>query len=190
MNTNDIHQRYLHLLNVSLFPMIVVVFGLPGSGKSFFASRLASMINAYYIKSDRVRKEMLKTRNYSVKEKLSVYNAMFSQLIEAKKQNKNMVVDATFYKNEIRRNFISKAPGNERIIFIEVIADESLIRERLKKTRVDSEANFEVYKKIKEEWEPMDAPHLVLKSTNNNINEMLYKTTDYLQLKDDTRTDK
>jgi predicted kinase len=170
--------------------MVVIVFGLPGSGKSFFASRLASMINAYYIKSDRVRKEMLKKRNYSVKEKLSVYNAMLSQLIEAKKQNKNIVVDATFYKNEIRRNFINKAPANDSILFIEVIADESLIRERLKKTREDSEADFEVYKKIKEEWEQMDEPHLVLKSTDENINEMLLKTTDYLQIKDDTRTNK
>ena len=170
--------------------MVVIVFGLPGSGKSFFASRLASMMDACHIKSDTVRKEMLKKRNYSVDEKLSIYNAMLSKLIEAKKQNINVVVDATFYKNEIRRNFISKGPANECILFIEVIADESLIKERLKKTREDSEADFEVYKKIKEEWEPMDEPHLVLKSTDENINEMLLKTTDYLQLKDDTRTNK
>lgn len=170
--------------------MVVIVFGLPGSGKSFFASRLAGMINGYYIKSDRVRKEILNKRNYSVEEKLSVYNAMLSQLIKAAKQNKNIVVDATFYKNEIRINFISKVPENELIVFIEVIADESLIMERLKKPREDSEADFEVYKKIKEEWEPMDEPHLVLKSTDENINEMLLKTTDYLQLKNDTRANK
>lgn len=178
MNTDDIHPGKLHLLIVSLFAMIVIVFGLPGSGKSFFASRLASTINACYIKSDTVRKEMLKKGNYSVEEKLSVYNAMLSKLIEAKKQNKNVVVDATFYKNEIRRNFISKAPADQRILFIEVIADEALIRERLKKKREDSEADFEVYKKIKEEWEPMDEPHLILKSTDDNINEMLYLARD------------
>ncbi len=165
--------------------MIVIVFGLPGSGKSYFASRLAGMLNAQYINSDRIRKEMLKERTYTIKEKLSVYNEMLSRFIEVDRQNKNVVLDATFYKNEIRRNFVNKAGGNKSIRFIEVIADESLIRERLKKAREDSEADFEIYKNIKEEWDPMDEPHLVLKSTNENIDEMLYKTTDYLNLKHD-----
>ena len=163
--------------------MIVVVFGLPGSGKSYFAMRLASMINALYINSDRVRKEMLTKRKYSEKEKLSVYDEMLSQLIEARKQNKNVVLDATFYKNEIRESFINAVGENERIKFIEVIADESLTRERLKEIREDSEADFDIYKKIKEEWEPMDETHLVLKSTNDNIDEMLNKATDYLNFK-------
>lgn len=163
--------------------MIVVVFGLPGSGKSYFAIRLASMINALYINSDRVRKEMLTKRTYFEKEKLSVYDEMLSQLIEARKQNKNVVLDATFYKNEIRESFINAVGENERIKFIEVIADESLTRERLQEIREDSDAGFDIYKKIKEEWEPTDEPHLVLKSTNDNIDEMLNKATDYLNFK-------
>ena len=38
--------------------MVVIVFGLPGSGKSYFASRLAGIISADYINSDRVRREI------------------------------------------------------------------------------------------------------------------------------------
>ena len=66
-------------------------------------------------------------------------------------------------------------------------ANESVISERLKITRADSEADFVVYKKIKDEWEPFNQDHLILQSTNDNIEEMLHKATDYLNLSNDRR---
>lgn len=170
--------------------MIVIVFGLPGSGKSYFASKLSTLINADYINSDRVRKQMLDKRTYSLNEKLSVYNEMLVQMKEFLKQKRNLVLDATFYKNDIRKKFIDEAELKGGITFIEVTADESLVIERLKIPRMDSDANFEVYKIIEEQWEPLYEPHLILRSTNDNIAEMLQKTADYLHLKDDKRTNK
>ncbi len=170
--------------------MIVIVFGLPGSGKSYFASKLSTLINADYINSDRVRKQMLDKRTYSLNEKLSVYHRMQLQMKEFLKQKRNLVLDATFYKNEIRKKFMGDAELKGGITFIEVTADESLIIERLKIPRMDSDADFEVYKVIEEQWEPMYEPHLILRSTNDNIAEMLQKTTNYLHLKDDKRTNK
>ena len=168
--------------------MIVIVFGLPGSGKSYFAAHLANKINADYINSDKVRRAMFDTRTYSINEKLSVYSEMLSQMKEVVKQNKNLVLDATFYKNDIRKKFLDEAVGEEvSVFFIEVKAEESVIRKRLQEKRVDSEADFEVYKKVKKQWEPLQDDHLVLQSTNDNINEMLYKAADYLHLKDDKR---
>ena len=84
--------------------------------------------------------------------------------------------------------FLDEAENSDDIIFIEVRAEESLIRERLKRPRKDSEADFEVYKKIKKQWEPLDEDHLILQSTDDNIKEMLEKTADYLRLKNDKRT--
>ena len=170
--------------------MIVIVFGLPGSGKSYFAAHLANKINADYINSDKVRRAMFDTRTYSINEKLSVYSEMLTQMKEVVKQNKNLVLDATFYKNDIRKKFLDEAVeavGEGSIFFIEVKAEESIIRKRLQEKRVDSEADFEVYKKVKKQWEPLQEDHLVLQSTNYNIDEMLYKAADYLHLKDDKR---
>ncbi|MEP7107406.1 MAG: AAA family ATPase [Ferruginibacter sp.] len=169
--------------------MIIIVFGLPGSGKSYFASRLAGMVGAYYIKSDQVRKEMFGLRTYSEKEKLSVYDRMLSKLMEAHKPHDKIILDATFHKREMRNNFTINIGSNEAILFIEVEADEFLIRERLKKTREDSEADFEVYKKLKDEWEPMNEPHLILHSTNDNIEDLLLKTMEYIKLKNDQGID-
>jgi predicted kinase len=129
--------------------MMIIVFGLPGSGKSYFASRLADKINADYINSDKLRRMMIDKRTYTANEKLAVYDEMLKQALEAGKKRTNIVLDATFYKNAIRKIFIGGVENGADIRFIEVRADESLIRERLKKPREYSEADFEVYKKIK-----------------------------------------
>jgi predicted kinase len=170
--------------------MIIIVFGLPGSGKSYFANPLAEMMNAEYINSDQVRKEVICQKSYSEEEKLSVYEEMLARMTKAATRNKNVVLDATFYKHDIRKKFIEGINQNEKVLFIQVIADESLIRQRLQTTRTDSEADFEVYKKVKQQWEPFDEPHLVLHSTNNNINRMLHKAAQYLNVNNDIRTNK
>ena len=168
--------------------MVVIVMGLPGSGKSYFASRLATAIEADYINSDRVRKTMIAKRTYSLQEKRSVYNEMLAQMKLAVKQKKNIVLDATFYKHSIRKKFIHEARNAGDIILIEVRAGESLIRERLKQAREDSEADYKVYKIIQAQWEALREKRLILQSTNNNVNDMLHTAVDYLQLKNDKRT--
>ena len=168
--------------------MVVIVFGLPGSGKSYFASGLARIVRADYINSDRVRKEILAQRTYSKQEKETVYNKMLATMKEDQEQNRNVVLDATFHKKETRELFVKEMEGRGGIYFIEVTSDENLIRGRLKNARPDSEADFKVYKIISRENEPMRQSHLVLQSTNDNIDQMLQKACDYLKWKNDKRT--
>lgn len=168
--------------------MIVIVFGLPGSGKSYFASRFAKVINAEYINSDRVRKEMFQKRVYSDEEKKAVYDKMLERMKESVKQKRDVVLDGTFHKKDTRKIFVEEMKGKGGILFIEIQADENIIMERLKKERPYSEADFEIYKLISLQNEPLNEPHLVLKSTDNNIDEMLLKASDYLKIKNDNRT--
>lgn len=161
--------------------MIIIVFGLPGSGKSYFASQLAKTINASYLNSDRIRMDLFKTRTNSEKEKAEVYSAMLSKMKEAVNQNRDLVLDATFHRNETRNSFIKEMEGRGSIFFIEVKADENVIRERLKKKRLYSEADFEVYKFIQQRWDPMTEPHLLLESTNANLDYMLETAIHYLK---------
>lgn len=165
--------------------MVVIVFGLPGSGKSFFASRLANLINAIYISSDKVRMEMYQQKTYSENEKLAVYDEMLRRMKEIIRESGKVVLDATFYKDEIRSKFIDVTQGD--IDFIEVVADVRIIQERLKKPRPDSDADFEVYQKIKSVWEKLNDDHLALQSTNDNIDEILHTAISYLNVRNDNR---
>lgn len=170
--------------------MIVFVFGLPGTGKSFFASRLAKMIHASYLNSDMLRKELFAERTYSNHEKKVVYDTMLDMTKEAIDTGQNLVLDATFHKKETRDTFIKQLSEQEEVFYIEIHSAESTIKERLKKSRPYSEADFEVYKLIQQQWEPFNEPHLVLESTNDNIEELLLKAAQYLGWKNDTGTDK
>src|SRR5688572_2508470 len=101
--------------------MIVIFMGLPGSGKSYLANRLSTAINADYISSDRLRKKMIACRTYSENEKELVYNEMLTQMRQAINQNKDLVLDASFYKNETRNKFRDEAGDAGEVIFIEIV---------------------------------------------------------------------
>lgn len=162
--------------------MIIAVIGLPGSGKSYFAGRLAAAIHAAYISSDKVRKTMMRTAHYSKEEKEKVYCQMLVQTQEAVKQNKNVVLDATFYRRPIRKKFIDQTRDAGGICFIEITAGESIIKERLKQKREDSDADFEVYQQVRKQWEPLQEPYLTLDSSENDVDGMLRKAIDHFQL--------
>ena len=169
-------------------PAIIIVLGLPGSGKSYFAQKLAEMIRADYVNSDRIRKELFPTRTYSPLEKSKVYKKMMERMRLAIAQKKKLVLDATFHSRETRNKFIEKAQG-ANLFLIEVQADEHLARERLKKKRPYSEADFKVYQLIRNQWEPLTTPHLTLKSTNENIKKMLQEAIRYLNRTNDEKAD-
>jgi predicted kinase len=167
--------------------MTIIIFGLPGSGKSFFAERLAKMLNAGYLSSDQLRKEMYAVRTYSFDEKMAVYDKMKMAMHEAIQNKVDLILDGSFYKESIRQKFKNEIAKGQAIWFIEVIADESLIRDRLSRPRAFSEADYEVYKKIKGEWEPMKEDHLIIQSTNSNVEEMLKKAKDHLSMHHDQK---
>jgi predicted kinase len=161
--------------------MIVVILGLPGSGKSFFAEMLANRLHAEYINSDQMRFAMHRFGQYSFQDKLVIYRAMLEQVEKLLVERKSVVVDATFYRQDTREQFINLAKAKSvPIYFIEVVADEALIRERLKRSRPYSEADFAVYTKVRDEFEELSTPHLTLQSTNDNITSMLSEAIQYI----------
>ncbi len=158
--------------------MVVIVMGLPGSGKSYFAEKLAGKMEAEYISSDRVREELFEKRTYSKAEKARVYEEMLKRTELAISHNKPVVLDATFYEEETRDMFLENL-GIQTFI-VEIQASESIIKERLKKKRLYSEADFEVYQMIRNKWIEVKQPHLFLESTDTNIDDMLNRALEYL----------
>lgn len=162
--------------------MIIIVFGLPGSGKSYFASRLAKRLEATYVSSDVVRKQLFTVRKYAGEEKTKVYDVMNKEMKEAIQQGKDIVLDATFYKENIRNEFKETAEAfKEKIIFIEVWADQKIILKRLSMKREHSEADFSVHLHIKKVFEPLKSDHVIIQSTQENIMEMMGEAFNYIQ---------
>lgn len=161
--------------------MLIMIAGLPGSGKSYFAEKLAAHLGAVYINSDQVRQTIHALGHYTDQDKLKIYEEMLRLATNSLKENKVVVVDTTFYRQSVRNLFFNLAKTLVvPVFFMEVFADEALVRERLKKPRKYSEADFKVYEKIKTAFEPIAEPHLRLQSNNENIGTMLNTAIQYI----------
>jgi predicted kinase len=168
---------------MSDYNIIVVVCGLPGSGKSYFAEALAQRISAVYLNSDRIRREISRQGMYSFSDKLITYRLMSERALESVNAHRDVVVDGTFYAKAMVDIFAKMAKDFRKVYFIKVVADEGLIKSRLDKPRNDSEADFDVYLKIKEQFQDLEVSHLTLRSTNDNLEEMIIKGLDFLKIK-------
>lgn len=147
--------------------MLILVCGLPGSGKTSISKLLAKRFSAMHINSDVVRKRLFPTPRYSEEEKRKVYLAMAAEAEKSLREGKNVILDATFYKNEFRRMMEETAmrAGTEVYVFVCEIG-ESETRKRIGQRKTGpSDADFGVYLKLKETFEPIMGRHLRIDSS-------------------------
>jgi|SRR6056297_1127923 len=161
--------------------MIILVFGLPGTGKTYFAERFAEKLDAVHLNTDIVREKLDFTGHYDEKTKQQVYNELFKQAQMEFKKGADVIVDGTFHLSR-RREQLEKLSNeeNKKIYYIEMKAEEKIARKRLKKSRKHSEANVDVYEMIKNEFEPLNKDCLELWSDNDDIDEMMNKAEKYI----------
>ncbi len=163
--------------------MLVIICGLPGTGKTTLAREVAKHIPAVHISSDAIRMMLLRKRTYSEKEKEGVYKAMFKKAEELITGGRSVVLDATFYKKMLREKARAIADKTKSKFFlVECTTPESVLRERMfarKRGESESEADFEVYKKIKEIFEPIEDEHLIV-DTSQPIERQVRLVMNYL----------
>jgi aminoglycoside phosphotransferase family enzyme/predicted kinase len=159
-------------------PMLTVISGLSGAGKSTLAKLLHKEANVKIITSDIVRKELhdidpysesktaFKTGIYTKTGTEKTYATLLERAEKLLKSGRSIIVDATFSKERFRGAALNTAlkTGAEFNI-IECTASEEEIKRRLKersKTKSVSDADFEIYLKQKELFEPIEEDHLTI----------------------------
>ena len=162
--------------------MLIIVCGLPGSGKSTLAKALSRKLKADYISSDVTRKKMFKEPAYTEKEKAAVYDEMAGKAEDSVRSGRNAIVDATFYVKKQRERFAAIARNaNAKVSIIVCRLDEKGAEKRLKGRWMGgpSDADYSVYLKLKERFEPVDGPHLEL-DTSLPKEEIIKHAMEYL----------
>jgi predicted kinase len=154
--------------------MLLAIAGLPGTGKSTFAKALAQALKADHWNTDIIRDALNLRGQYDVPTKEKIYAEMLLRTAATLEQEKTAVVDATFYKASLRKKYEDLAKRLQLpICWIEIKAAEDVIRGRVQQKRQYSEADFEVYLKIKAQFEPIEQAHLVVWSDQMKIEEMV-----------------
>lgn len=145
---------------------LILVCGLPGTGKTTVAEAIAAKAKAYVLSTDVIRREVVDKPDYSENEKEMVYNLVFGMAQQMLGSSKNVLVDGTFYRKELRDKVKKIAASmKSELVIVEVICDENAVRERLAKRCkgcCTSDADFSVYLKLKKSFEPIKEKHFTI----------------------------
>lgn len=150
--------------------MLIIICGLPGSGKTTLAEAVSKAVGAEHISSDIVRKKAILKPTYSEQEKSKIYDAMLAMAQDLLVHHEDVIVDATFYKKQVRESFIRIADGCKspyKVILCEL--PDAFVKARLqarkKSGRSMSDADYEVHLKVKKEFEPIEQKHLIVQTS-------------------------
>ena len=151
-------------------PTILVFMGRIASGKSTLAEEVAARLDIEHFSSDVIRKESaglpIDVRTPSEKRKdlyhkestIKTYEAMFTKAKNDVGKGKNVVLDATFGKRNLREQLLSFFDDTESTIrFIEAQAPEEVRKKRLAKrsdkNKIISDARLEDFEMLNQNYE-------------------------------------
>lgn len=138
-------------------PMMILMIGLPRSGKSTFVNNVLSSANYICISADNIREELTGDKSIQSNDK-EVWKLLYEKFDSAIKNKENIVVDNTNLKIKYRKRFVDPALKNNYFViyasFMNI--DEDIILDRIEKTNFPiniyhrMKAGFENF--TEEEW--------------------------------------
>ena len=174
----NISKRYISLASRYQFgidkPILVLVCGLMGTGKTTLAAQLQDLLCAEYFNSDVIRKELYSdvTKEtssttpylegiYSTEATHKTYDELYSRAKIKLKNNMPIIMDASFSKSKFRKSAQALARSTDaKLVIIEcLLADEivlSRITERIKDLGNISDGRPELFTKQKQDWENIE----------------------------------
>lgn len=160
-------------------PILVVVSGLPGTGKSYFCSRLAERLPSIILESDALRKTLFPQPSYSQTESTRLFKTIRLLVERLLKRGLSLILDATNLSERYREYFYSIADRLDvKLVLVSVEAPPLLVKERLetrlKNPQEKSDASWEVYQKMSYSVEKIIRKHYVA-DTSRDITPVLDK---------------
>lgn len=164
-------------------PVLLVMSGLPGTGKSTLARLLADRLPACVVASDALRRTLFPEPTYTGTESRVLFDLCHRLCAELLRGGRNVVFDATNLKERHRNeaNHVAAATGT-RLLLVRLVASEAVVAARLahrvsaagNPSRGDSlavtigdqsDADWLVYQRMQAEEEPIRRPHIAVDSS-------------------------
>jgi hypothetical protein len=162
-------------------PSLVVVSGLPGTGKTFFCRKLAERLPFVILASDALRKILFPYPKYNEEENRRLFPACHALIEELLRKGIPLIFDATNLLERHREHLYHIADKSRaRLILVRAEAPEEVVQQRLlaREKRVDlqdnSEADWKVYRKMKSRKEMISRNHFVV-DTSRDISPVIDK---------------
>lgn len=142
-------------------PCLVLVGGLPASGKSYFSRHLAQQLPAAVLESDALRKALVSRPTYSWQENRRLFQACHQLIGDLLRRGIRVIFDATNLQEAAREQLYRVADrAGAKLVVVWVEAPPEVVWERMgaRQRGLDphdqSQADWEVYRRLSESAEP------------------------------------
>jgi hypothetical protein len=165
-------------------PLLVACCGLPGVGKSTVSAYVAEQLPAARHRSDEVRHDLFDDPEYTPAEGRRTYDELLNRTRAGLDAGEAVVVDGTFKHVDDRDRIVSVAvETGVTARFVHVTCPPAVVRDRLRSRTDDaSDADVDVYRKHREQFEPLDREHVAI--DNSGSLEDTYRQVDRHLLSD------
>jgi predicted kinase len=155
-------------------PPLILISGLPGTGKSFFCRKLTERLSFLILASDTLRKILFPYPQYKEGENNRLFSACCVLIEELLRKGIPVIFDATNLFERHREYFYRAAERTGvKLILVWVEAPTEVVRQRLlarvkpSVSQCDSEAGWEVYNEMKPRKEKISRNHLVVDTSQD-----------------------
>jgi len=151
---------------------LLITCGLPGTWKTETSEEISKIKGYPILRSDLIRLEVLKGQDVfdekvasDMSKRMSVYDDMFRRAENLAQKGKDVILDATFVTQELRRRAAEiAAKHNMTFVILQTQCSEDVsIARILRRTKEDYESNAltkEAYYNNKKKFEPVDLSDL------------------------------
>ncbi len=160
-------------------PVFVAISGLPGTGKTYFCSKLAERLPFVVLESDALRKALFASPDYSLQESSRLFRAIHLLIERLLKKGICLILDATNLTEQHREYLYRIADRLQvKLVLVGVEAPPEVVRRRLESRRGNpgnkSDADWTVYQKMRPAAERIRRPHYAV-DTSRDIAPVLDK---------------
>jgi predicted kinase len=167
-----------HLANTdetTASPVLVMLTGLPGTGKSHLAQRLAEVLPFAIIESDQVRKILFPECEYSAEESQWVHRTCHAVMERLLEKGVRVIYDATNLHERHREQVYRLADGKDiRLVIVKVVTPPEVVSDRLRgrhevpQNEQDiSDADLSVYQRMARQVDPISRNHIVVDTSQD-----------------------
>ena len=160
-------------------PFLVMLSGLPGTGKSYFARKLVKRVPFLVLESDRLRKALVHEPKYTRGEHSRVFAACHLLLEEFLGQGRRVLFDAANLTERFRLPVYQMAGlASAPLLVVSFTAPEATVRRRLAERAAGldpgnySDADWLIHTRLRQGAQPIQREHLTV-DTSGDIETVL-----------------
>lgn len=166
---------------------LLLMVGLPGSGKSSLVTQLQELLPSFVISTDWVRRHMRQSPTYTAAEMMFVYEVCNQVIGLRLKGGQRVIFDGSNYQAARRERLFKTADRYRAAVAVcHVQAAEAVVRDRLRKRTAGqrrdgdlSDAGWSVYQWMVQAQEPIVESHLTVDTSATAPDVLARQLRDY-----------